>query len=175
VAETISIGSRPGIRKGRETMNVRDPMKRAVMFWLVASLALPGCALTIKPVDFSWSYESVMTADANGNYRAEPKTIAFNGAEVFKAESGKKDAVADRPVRVIRDAAGYYYVTAAGFKSVYVFKGAEGKLTLKKKVLIDPNGMEKPFFNRREEGIELAAGGQSYLLNKKGIVPRGKK
>jgi len=156
-------------------MNVRDPMKRAVMFWLVASLALPGCALTIKPVDFSWSYESVLTADANGDYRAEPKTIAFNGAALFQAESGKKDAVAGKPVRMIRDRAGYYYVTTEGFKHVYILKGAEGKLTLKKKVLIDPNGMKKPFFNRREEGIELVANGQSHLLNKKGIVPRGKK
>ena len=92
-------------------------------------------------------------------------------AELFRAESGNPDAVADRPVRVIRDGAGYYYVTAAGFRHVYIFKGAEGKLTLKKKVLIDPDGMEKPFFNRREKGIELVAGGQTYLLNKKGIIP----
>lgn len=156
-------------------MKVRDPMKKAAFFLLVASLALPGCALTIKPVDFSWSYESVLTADANGQYRAEPKTIAFNAVEFFRAEAGKPDAVADRPVRIIRDNAGYYYVTAAGFKNVYILKGKDGKLILKKKVLIDPNGMVKPFFNRREGGIELAASGQSYLLNKKGIIPRDKK
>lgn len=150
-------------------------MKKAAMLWLLAAIALPGCAHTIKPVDFSWSYESVLTADTAGTYRAEPKTIAFNGAELFRAESGRPDAVADRPLRLIRDSAGYYYASAAGFKHVYILKGAEGKLTVKKKVLIDPNGMEKPFFNRREGGIELVAGGQSYLLNKKGIIPRGKK
>jgi hypothetical protein len=156
-------------------MKVRDPMKKAVLFWIAASLALPGCALTIQPVDFSWSFESVLKPDADGMYRAEPKTIAFNATELFREESGKPDAVADKPLRMIRDSAGFYYVTAAGFKQVYILKGKEGKLTLEEKVLIDPNGMEKPFFNRRDEGIELAANGQTYLLNKQGIIPRGKK
>lgn len=156
-------------------MKVRDPMKKAALLCLVASLALSGCALTIKPVDFSWSYESVMTADATGVYRAEPKTIAFPAVELFRAETEKKDAVADRPVRMIRDAAGYYYVTAAGFRHVFVLESDEGKLTVKKKVLIDANGMQNPFFNRRDQGIELVANGRSHLLNKKGIIPRGKK
>ena len=150
-------------------------MKRAALFWIAVTLALPGCALTIKPVDFSWPFESVLTADANGIYRAEPKTIAFDAALLFREESGKPDAVADKPLRMIRDRAGYYYVTAAGFKHVYIFKSGEEKLTLEEKVLVDPNGMEKPFFNLREGGIELVANGQDHLLNKKGIIPRGKK
>jgi hypothetical protein len=156
-------------------MEVRDPMKKAVLLWVAAALVLPGCALTIKQVDFSWPFESVMNADAGGTYRAEPKTLAFDAVELFRAESGKPDAVADRPVRVIRDAAGYYYVTAAGFKHVYILAGGEAKLALEKKVLVDANGMEKPFFNRRDAGIELAAGGKTYLLNKKGIIPKVEK
>ena len=153
---------------------VRDPMKGMAWVGLVASLALAGC-VTVKPVDFSWPYESVLTADAQGTFRAEPKTIAFNPAELFREETANKAAVADRPVRIIRDGAGYYYVTAAGFKNVYILKGGEAKLTVKKKVLIDPNGMEKPFFNLREGGVELVAGTQVHLLNKKGIIPKGKK
>ena len=35
--------------------------------------------------------------------------------------------------------------------------------------------MEKPFFNRRDQGIELVANGQIYRLSKKGIVSGGKK
>jgi hypothetical protein len=156
-------------------MKVRDPMSKAALLLALGLLALPGCAATIKPVDFSWAYESVLKPDENGAYRAEPKTISFRPAELFREESGREDAVPDKPIRMIRDADGYYYVTAAGFKNVYVLRSAEGELVVKKKVLIDANGMDKPFFNRREGGIELAAGGQTYLLNKKGIIPRGKK
>ena len=66
-------------------------MKKAVLIWSLAILALSGCAtVTLKPVDFSWSFESVLTADAAGYVKAEPKTIAFNAGELFRAET--KDA-----------------------------------------------------------------------------------
>ena len=151
-------------------------MKKAGLIWLAALLALPGCAsVTLKPVDFSWSFESVLTADSAGYAKGEPKTIAFDAKELFRAETKDPGAAAGATVRVIRDRDGYYYITAAGFKHVYVFKGARGALKLEKKVLIAEQGMEKPFFNRRDQGIELAANGQAYLLSRKGIVPGVKK
>lgn len=147
-------------------------MKKAILVWSVTILALGGCAsVTLKPVDFSWSYESVLTTDDNGFARGEPKTIYFDAGELFRAELKQKDAVvAGKTVRIIRNDAGYYFVTAPGFKNVYIFDNGEGKLTLRKKVLIAEEGMEKPFFNRRDEGIQLVANGQVYILNKKGIV-----
>ena len=151
-------------------------MRKAVLVWFLAILALPGCAtVTLKPVDFSWSFESVLTADSSGYVRAEPKTIAFNAGELFRAEMKDPSAAAGTVVRIIRDYDGYYFITSAGFKNVYIFNGSNGKLTLRKKVLIAEQGMEKPFFNRRDLGIELVANGQAYLLNRKGIVPGGKK
>ena len=156
-------------------MKVRDPMKKAVLFWIAASLALPGCALTIQPVDFSWSFESVLTADSAGFVSGQPKTIAFDAGELFRAETDGRETAAGKTVRIIRDTEGFYFVTSPGFKHVYIFTGAEGKLTLKRKVLIAEQGMEKPFFNRRELGIELVANGQAYLLSKKGIISGEKK
>ena len=151
-------------------------MKKAVLFLFLAVVVLPGCAtVTLKPVDFSWSYESVLTADSAGYVRAEPKTIAFNAGELFRAEMKDPGAAAGTVVRIIRDYDGYYFITAPGFRHVYIFNGAKGELTLKKMVLIAEQGMEKPFFNRRDLGIELVANGQAYLLSKKGIVPGGKK
>jgi hypothetical protein len=151
-------------------------MKKTAFLWLVAILALPGCAsVTLKPVDFSWSFESVLTTDAAGVATGEPKTIVFNANELFLAETKAATTGADKVVRVIRDVEGYYYMTSPGFKHVYIFEGADGELTLEKKVLISEEGMEKPFFNRRELGIELAANGQVYLLNKKGLVSGEKK
>ncbi|MHB8895045.1 MAG: hypothetical protein ACYC99_07710 [Candidatus Geothermincolia bacterium] len=151
-------------------------MKKAALIWFLAILALPGCAsVTLKPVDFSWAFESVLTADSAGYVRAEPKTIAFNAGELFRAEMKDPAAAAGMVVRIIRDYDGYYFITAPGFRNVYIFNGAKGKLTLRKKVLIAEQGMEKPFFNRRELGIELVANGQVYLLSRKGIVSGGKK
>ena len=151
-------------------------MRKAVIVCFLAILALPGCAsVTLKPVDFSWSFESVLTADSAGYVKAEPRTIAFDANELFRAETGGKSVAAGNTVRIIRDYHGFYFVTSPGFKHVYIFNGANGKMTLKKKVLIAEQGMEKPFFNLREQGIELVANGQTYLLNKKGIVPGGKK
>ena len=150
-------------------------MRRAAMVLLAASLALPGCALTLKPVDFSWSYESVLSAGADGVVRGEPKTIAFNAQELFREETGQAGPIEGKTVRLIRNDQGYYFVTSPGFRHVYIFSGADSALKLWNKVLIDEKGMEKPFFNRRERGIELAANGKVYLLNKDGIVPEVKK
>jgi hypothetical protein len=152
-------------------------MKRASLVCVAALLlTLPNCAsLTIKPVDFSWSYESVLTADAAGIVSGEPKTISFDAGVLFRAEDAAQGTAANKTVRIIRDREGYYFVTSAGFKHVYIFGSATGKMSLEKKVLIAEQGMEKPFFNRRDQGIELGANGQVYLLTRKGIVSGGKK
>jgi hypothetical protein len=151
-------------------------MKKATLVCFLAILSLSGCAtVTLKPVDFSWSFESVLTADSAGYVRAEPKTIAFDARELFRAENKDPGTAAGTTVRIIRDYDGYYFITSPGFKHVYIFSGANGRMTLKKKVLVAEQGMEKPYFNRRDQGIELVANGQGYLLNKKGIIPGGKK
>ena len=152
-------------------------MKKASLVCVAAlALALPNCAsMTIKPVDFSWSYESVLTADSAGIVSGEPKTIAFDAGSIFRAEDEARGTAANKTVRIIRDKDGYYFVTAAGFRHVYIYDSARGKLTLEKKVLIAEEGMEKPFFNRRDQGIELGANGQAYLLTRKGIVSGGTK
>jgi hypothetical protein len=150
-------------------------MKRAALVLLAATLALPGCALTLKPVDFSWSYESVLNAGPDGVVKGEPKTIAFNAQELFREETGQPGPVEGRAVRIIRNAEGQYFITSPGFRHVYIFNGTDSALRLWNKVLIDEKGMEKPFFNRRDRGIELVNNDKVYLLNKDGIVPEVKK
>jgi hypothetical protein len=146
-------------------------MKRAALILLAASLAVSGCALTLKPVDYSWSFESVLNAGPDGVVRGEPKTIAFNATELFREETGQAGPVEGKTVRVIRSMDGHYFVTSPGFRHVYIFSGSQDGLKLWNKVLIDEKGMEAPFFNRRDRGIELAANGKVVLLNKDGIIP----
>jgi len=151
-------------------------MRKAILFLFLAVPAFTGCAsLTIRAVDYSWSFESVFTADSSGYVRAEPKTIAFDARELFRAETNDPAGAAGAVVRMIRDSDGYYFITSAGFKHVYIFTWSRAELSLKKRVLIAEQGMTKPYFNRRPLGIELVANGQTYLLNRKGIIPGDKK
>lgn len=151
-------------------------MRKAMLVRSIPILALCGCAtVTLKPADFSWSFESVLTTDAGGLARGEPKTIVFDAGAMFRDEEGKAAEVAGRTVRVIRSVDGYYFLTSPGFKNVYIFEDEEAKLTMYKKVLIAKEGMQSPFFNLREQGVQLVANGQTYTLSKKGIVTGGKK
>jgi hypothetical protein len=47
-----------------------------------------------------------------------------------------KESYKGKEVRMIRDNQGFYYLTSANFKNVYVFKAQEGKLVLENKIFI---------------------------------------
>ncbi|MCJ7555053.1 MAG: hypothetical protein MUO34_14365, partial [Ignavibacteriaceae bacterium] len=83
-------------------------------------------------------------------------------------------AYLDKQVRIIQNVDGYYFITAQGFKNVYVFLPAEGSLQMEYKILITETGLEKPVFNQRSPLIELVDGTDKYYLSKSEIV-RGEK
>ena len=56
---------------------------------------------------------------------------------------------------MIRNREGYYFITANNFKHVYVMVPKEGSLKLKKKILVDENGINSPAFNWRDPVVEL--------------------
>lgn len=146
-------------------------MMKKLIFLACALVLMTGCStVVLKPTDFSWSYESVMTTDAQGVIKGEPKTITCSVKGLFFAEVQDSVNVADKVIRVIRDRDGFYFMTSAGFKNVYIFKTDDGALSLQKKVLISENGLNKPAFNRRDKGIELANEGVVYFLNKNGLI-----
>ena len=77
---------------------------------------------------------------------------------------------AGKEIRMIRDKAGYIFMTGKDFKNVYVFIPVEGGFKLENKILISEKNLSAPAFNQKLQNIELLDGTNKYLLNNKGLV-----
>lgn len=129
-----------------------------------------SCAsLVLQPADFSWPIESVLKINDEGLAKEDRYTFSFNIKPLFYEEMQDSLAYLDREVRIIRNTEGFYFITAAGFKNVYVFETSDGALEMENKILVNENGLTKPVFNQRNPLIELIDGQDKYYLTKKGI------
>jgi hypothetical protein len=144
---------------------------------IILSFILTGCSsLTLKPGDFAWPIESVLSIDDQGNVQTRLYSFSFNVKELLFAETQDSVHVSKVSLRMIRDAKGFYFITASKFKNVYVFEQIEGGLKLKNKILVAPDGLNEPFFNQQVPFIQLVNGqNQSLLLTKDGVFEGEKK
>jgi hypothetical protein len=152
-------------------------MKVSVASVFLAFVALAGCSpLMLKPADFSWPVESVLKVNEKG-FVDEPRYfIKFNVKGLLFAETKDSVNVSKVTLRMIRDEAGYYFITAAKFKNVYVFEQAEGGLKLSNRILVSEHGLNEPAFNKRSSNIELISEKAApILMTKDGIREGGKK
>lgn len=125
-----------------------------------------GPSLVIQNVDFAQPIESVLSPGSDNEVHDQRYAIKFNISGILEEEgSSSVDEV-----RLIRNRAGYYFVTAAGFQNVYVFETDESELKLKTKIEITSNGLGQPAFNQRDSYIELVdrASGETYNLDHNG-------
>lgn len=152
--------------------------------WLLAvllALVLAGCGgLALRPAEFAWPFESVFKVDSKGIAAEEDQParyfITFNAKPLLFEETGDSVHVSDRTFRVIRDGAGYYYITGKHFKNVYVFATGEATLTLQTKIPVSQQGLDSPAFNQRPPFVELLNGkDKPRMLNKDGVQEGGKK
>ncbi len=150
-------------------------MKFVSLAIFVLLIAATGCSsLSLKPADFGWPVESVLKADGKGMVQENRYQVAFNIKPLLFAETGDSTNTAVT-VRVIRDPAGYYFITAPGFKHVYVFGTGDGALTLENKIMISEKGLSSPAFNARPPHVQLLnSGDKPVLLTKSGIQEGGK-
>ncbi|MCX7797646.1 MAG: hypothetical protein N2249_03375 [Melioribacter sp.] len=135
-------------------------------------LAFTSCAtVVLKPADFSWPIENVIRVDEKGFIREERYTFSVNVKRIFFEEYKDSNLALGKEIRIIRNQAGYYFITASNFKNVYVLLPVEGGMKLIKKILISENEpLHHPAFNQKAPYIELIDGSKKYLLNHKGIV-----
>lgn len=148
-------------------MNKINVLKQSVLIVTMLTFTACGSSLVIQNVDYSQPIESVLTPDSDGMVHDQRYAIKFSVSQFLELQ--EIDRVED--IRLIRNNAGYYFVTAAGFTSVYVFEPGESELLLSEEIEL-PNGpISNPAFNQRTSHIELIDGqsGQTYNLDQHGI------
>ena len=156
-------------------------MKTTFMF-VVCFLAIQitGCStLALRPVDFSWPIEAALQPDGKGNVREARYQVTFNVKALLFEELQDSTAAAKHTFHVLRDQAGFYFMTAKGFKNVYVFGHGDGTLLLYKKIFVSEKGLEAPALNQRVPYVSLInekRGSEApILLTKDGIAEGGMK
>ena len=149
---------------------------RIVVLCLLPLLLVSACTtLTLKPVNYAWPVESVLKADAKGMVEEQRYMISFNIKPLMFEETKDSSKAENAEIRLIRDLQGYFFVTAKGFKNVYVFAPGEGSLKLEKKIMILEKGLDAPAFNQRSPYIQLLDGKEKpRRLTKDGILEEGK-
>lgn len=145
-----------------------------VLSSFICCVVVSGCSsLTLAPVHYQWPIESVLTVDAKGMVDETRYNMTFNVKPLMFDETADSVHVSGIELRIIRDASGYYYITAPKFKNVYVFASDEGKLKLERKILISEAGIASPAFNQRPPYIQLLNGKEKPLLLLRGGIQQG--
>ncbi len=135
-------------------------------------ITIVGCsAVVLKPADFSWPVENAIKVDEKGFITEERYTFNINVKPIFQVEFADSNRALGKELRIIRDKTGYYYITASGFKNVYVLLPIEGGMKLENKISIsETTPLSLPAFNQKNPNIELIDGQARFLINNKGIV-----
>jgi len=128
-----------------------------------------GPSLTLTDVDYAQPMESVASPDQNGNVQDVRLGIRFNVTELNVKERGEGSSLPEE-VRFIRSRDGYYFVTAPGYRNVYVFEVEERALDLKRVIRVSGAGLANPAFNQRSPYIQLIDGDVEYRLTKDGLA-----
>lgn len=141
----------------------------AVLF--AVSLLLPACvSLTIENVEFGWPVESVLTVSDRNTVEERRYSISFSVAPVAGEEFQDSTALAGKNVRLLRSGEGFYYLTGAGFKHVYVFAPAPRELRLKNSIEVSTTGLKEPALNQRPPYVELVDGKMKKQLSSDDVV-----
>ncbi len=143
----------------------------------VLSIMMGACAsLSLTNVDFAWPVESSLPVNNTNSVEDGRYAVAFNVAPLATEEFQDSSALKSKSLRILRNSNGYYFVTAAGFRNVYVLSPGEGILRVKKKISIGKNAegqelrLDNPALNQRPPYVELVDGQMKYILSPDGMV-----
>lgn len=142
------------------------------LFAVLSLVFVTACSssLVIQNVNYAQPVESVLKPDANGMVKDMRYAVSFDVTPLLKSETAKgSETMSVQEVHVIRGHEGFYYVTAPGFKDVYIMAPGDGTLKTKKKVLVNKDGLSNPAFNQRNPVIQLVDGSNTYSLTIKGL------
>jgi hypothetical protein len=168
------------IHANRTSHNGRHMKTTLNIIVCILAVQIIGCStLVLRPVDFSWPVEVTLLPDGKGNVQETRYQLSFNVKALLFEELRDSVTVAKQALHVLRDRAGYYFITAKGFKNVYVFGHGDGTLRLHKKIFVSEKGLDTPALNQRVPHISLInekRGDEApILLTKDGIAEGGQK
>lgn len=153
--------------------------KILVLISMTASLIIVGCSsLQLQPADFSWAAEEVVPVGSQGMVDAKRYSVSFNVTALLAKEFAADAAGAKNTteVRLIRDKAGFYYITGKNFKNVYVLVQSDGALAVNNTLTISAEkAMDDPKFDQKDSYIELWNGKDKYQVTKAGAQLLGGK
>ena len=135
---------------------------------LLLLLLLPACStVTLENANFAWPVEAVLTVNSMNMIEEGRYAFAVNVAPSPRRNSRTPPPSGAKPLRVIRNAQGYYFVTGPRFKNVYVFRAGEGSFDGVTSILVSEPGLNQPALNQRHPFIELLDGSAPphYLTN----------
>ncbi len=136
---------------------------------LAAFLSACSSRVAIENVDFAQPVETVAQADSEGQVADIRTGVSFNILPLLEKEGLTASDFSNTDVRMMRNHQGYYFVTAAGFRNVYVMEAQENKLRSENIIRISSDRLENPAFNQRNPYIQLIYGDRSVNLSKSGI------
>lgn len=153
--------------------------KNLILISMFMSLAMIGCSsLQLQPADFSWASEEIVEVGSKGMVEAKRYSVAFTVTPLLAKEFATDSMAAKNTneVRLIRDKAGFYYLTGKKFKNVYVLAQSEGALAVSNTITISAEkAMDDPKFDQKDTYIELWNGKEKFQLTKGGATMLGGK
>lgn len=147
--------------------------KISLLVLVAGAFIFQGCnkSLVVKNVNYAQQLETVLVPDSNGDVNDVRHGISYSILPFQFEEFQDTSSVQVTEVRMIRNSDGYYFITADKFKHVYVMAPKQGELKLKKKILVDEQGLLSPAFNWRAPDVQLVnkQTNEVYLMNEEGI------
>jgi len=143
-----------------------------LIFLISVSLIGTACnKFVIEGVNYSQEVESVLEPDENGNVEDVRHDLTFNINPLLKEEFGEGEQLNIEEIRLIRNAEGFYFITAKNFRHVYVMKPGHSNLKLENKIRVSDDRLISPAFNYRDGIVQLVNTGTNdvYALRVDGI------
>lgn len=136
---------------------------------LLFAVSACGSKMVIQNVDFAHPLEIVMEADAQANVSDVRTGLAFNLSSILEKENISRSDFAGTAVRMIRNRDGYYFLTAPGFRHVFILESKTRELKEVEIVRIPGDRLQNPAFNQRSPLIQLVDGERSFNLTSSGL------
>ena len=136
---------------------------------------LSSCAtLTLESVDFGWPVEDVVKVSQTNMIEAGRYVLSCNVAKLAAEEFQDTTALTGAQLRLLRNGDGFYFITGAKFKHVYVFAAGAHELSLKCAIEVSKTGLRDPAFNQRPPYVELVDGDNFRRLLSNDDIVEGK-